>query len=79
MSSIMINISLVFLDLCFKSAVLKKVSFKKIIKCVAVISKKLGFDLYEIGILLGQLQKYKDKEDLFDLDFFITKQSPLNW
>jgi hypothetical protein len=68
-----------FLDSCFRSAALKKVSFKKIIKYVAAISKRLGFDLYEIGILLNQLQKYKDEEDPFDLDLSIVKQSLLNW
>jgi hypothetical protein len=79
MSLMIINISLVFFKSRFRSAALKKVSFKKIIKCVATIGKRLGFDLYEIGILLGQLQKYKDEEDLFDLDLSIAKQSPLNW
>uniref|UniRef100_U9UDG3 HAT C-terminal dimerisation domain-containing protein n=1 Tax=Rhizophagus irregularis (strain DAOM 181602 / DAOM 197198 / MUCL 43194) TaxID=747089 RepID=U9UDG3_RHIID len=52
----------------FRSAALKKVSLKKIIKCVVAIGKRLGFDLYEI-----------DEEDPFDLDLSIAKQSSLNW
>ena len=44
-----------FLDPYFRSATLKKISFKRIIKCVASIGKRLGFDLYEIDILLNQL------------------------
>ena len=42
------------------------------------IRKRLGFDLYEIDILLNQLQKYKDKEDPFDLEFFLANKSSLN-
>ena len=45
-----------FLDFHFRSAALKKISFKRIIKYVALIGKRLGFDLYKIDILLNQLQ-----------------------
>ena len=44
-----------FLDPRFRSAALKKLSFKRITKCVASIGQRLGFDLYEIDILLNQL------------------------
>ncbi|PKY36105.1 hypothetical protein RhiirB3_458023 [Rhizophagus irregularis] len=40
----------------FRSVALKKVFLKKIIKCVAAIGKRLGFDLYKIDILLSQLR-----------------------
>ena len=80
MSSIMINISPVFfLDLCFRSATLKKISFKRIIKCIVSIGKRLGFDLYKIDILLNQLQQYKEEKDPFDMDLSLAKKSPLNW
>jgi hypothetical protein len=39
-----------FLDPRFRSAALKKISLKKIIRCVASIGKRLEFDLYEIDI-----------------------------
>ena len=66
-----------FLDLYFRSAALKKLSFKRITKCVASIGQRLGFDLYEIDILLDQLQQYKDINDPFDLDLSFAKKSPL--
>ncbi|GET58119.1 ribonuclease H-like domain-containing protein [Rhizophagus irregularis DAOM 181602=DAOM 197198] len=45
-----------FLNSHFRSAALKKVFLKKIIKCVAAIGKRLGFNLYKIDILLSQLR-----------------------
>ena len=68
-----------FLDPRFRSAALKKISFKRIIKCVASIGQRLGFDLYEIDILLNQLQQYKEEKDPFDMDLSLAKKSPLNW
>ena len=68
-----------FLDLHFRSAVLKKLSFKRITKCVASIGQRLGFDLYEIDILLDQLQQYKDINDPFDLDLSFAKKDLLKW
>jgi hypothetical protein len=68
-----------FLDPNFRSAALKKISLKRIIRCVASIRKRLGFNLYEIDILLNQLQKYKDEEDPFDPDLSIAKQNPISW
>ena len=68
-----------FLDPRFRGAALKKVSFKRIIKCVASIGQRLGFDLYEIDILLNQLQQYKEEKDPFDMDLSLAKKSPLNW
>jgi hypothetical protein len=68
-----------FLDSRFRSAALKKISFKRIIKCVVSIGQRLEFDLYESDILLDQLQQYKEEKDPFDLDLSIAKKSPLNW
>jgi len=68
-----------FLDPRFRSAGLKKLSFKRIIKCVALIGQRVGFDLYEIDILLNQLQQYKEEKDPFDMDLSLAKKSPLNW
>ena len=45
-----------FLDSHFRSIALKKNSFRRIIRCVALIGQKLGFNLYEINVLLNQLQ-----------------------
>jgi hypothetical protein len=42
-----------------------------------LIRKRLEFDLYEIDILIGQLQKYKNEEDLFDLNTSIAKAEPI--
>ena len=67
------------LDPCFRSAALKKVSFRRIIRCVASIGQRLGFNLYEIDILLDQLQQYKEEKEPFDLDLSLAKKSPLNW
>ena len=75
----MINILPVFSGSPFQKCSTKKISFKKIIKCVASIGKRLGFDLYEIDILLNQLQQYKEEKDPFDMDLFLAKKSPLNW
>ena len=75
----MINISPVFSGFPFQKCGTKKISFKRIIKCVASISKRLGFDLYEIDILLNQLQQYKEEKDPFDMDLSLAKKSPLNW
>ena len=44
-----------FLDPRFRSAALKRISFKRISKCVASIGQRLGFDLFEIDVLLDQL------------------------
>ena len=68
-----------FLNPCFRSAVLKKLSFKRITKCVVSMGQRLGFDFYEIDILLDQLQQYKDINNPFDLNFSFTKKSPLKW
>ena len=62
-----------FLDPHFRSAALKKISFKKVIKCVASIGKRLRFDLYKIDILLNQLQQYKNEDDSFDLELSFAK------
>ena len=57
MSLMMINtLCVFFLDSYFRSAALKKLFFKKITKCITLIGQRLGFDLYEIDILLDQLQ-----------------------
>ena len=58
----------------FQKCSTKKISFKKIIKCVASIGKRLGFDLYEIDILLNQLQQYKEEKDPFDMDLSLAKK-----
>ena len=68
MSSMIINISPVFSGSLFQKCGTKKISLKRIIKCVALISKRIGFDLYEIDILLNQLQQYKEEKDPFDMD-----------
>jgi hypothetical protein len=68
-----------FLDPRFRSAALKKSSFKRIIKCIASIGQRLGFDFHEIDILLDQLQQYKEGKDPFDLELSFVKKSPLNW
>jgi hypothetical protein len=68
-----------FLDPRFRSAALKKSSFKRIVKCVASIGQRLGFDLYEMDILLNQIQQYKEEKDPFDLELSFAKRSPLNW
>ena len=57
----------------------KKISFKRIIKYVASIGKRLGFDIYEIDILLNQLQQYKEEKNPFDIDLSFAKKSPFNW
>ena len=46
---------------------------------ILTIGKRLGFDLYEIDILLNQLQQYKEEKDPFDMDLSLVKKSPLNW
>ena len=61
-----------FLDPRFRSVVLKKISFKRIIKCIASIGKRLRFDLYKIDILLNQLQQYKEEKDPFDMDLSLA-------
>ena len=68
-----------FLDPRFRGAPLKKISFKRVIKCIVSIGKRLGFDLYEIDVVLDQLQKYKNEEDPFDLDISIAKNNPISW
>jgi len=68
-----------FLDPRFRGAPLKKISFKRVIKCIVSIGKRLGFDLHEIDIVLDQLQKYKNEEDPFDLDISIAKNNPISW
>src|SRR2546430_16101646 len=45
----------------------------------ASIGQRLGFDLYEIDILLNQLQQYKEEKDPFDMNLSLAKKSPLNW
>ena len=68
-----------FLDPRFKNAPLKKCAFKRILKCVAFIGKRLGFDRYECGVLCDQMMKYKDGKDPFDLDHTIIQDNPSKW
>ena len=68
-----------FLDPRYRSAALKKSSFKRIVKCIALIGQRLGFDFHEINILLNQLQQYKEGKDPFDLELSFVKKDPLNW
>ena len=68
-----------FLDPRFRHALLKKVAFKRILRCVASIGKRLGFDRYECGALCTQLTKYKEEQDPFDLDPSVIQDSPIEW
>lgn len=68
-----------FLDPRFRHAPLKKVAFKRILRCVASIGKRLGFDRYECGALCTQLTKYKEEQDPFDLDPSVIQDSPIEW
>ena len=68
-----------FLDPRFRSAALKRISFRRISKCVASIGQRLGFDLFEIDVLLNQLQQFRDVKEPFDLDLSFAKRDPLKW
>jgi hypothetical protein len=68
-----------FLDPRFRNAPLKKTAFKRVLRCVASIGKRLGFDRYEADTLCDQIQKYNDEQDPFDLDIGYAKDSPMNW
>jgi len=62
-----------FLDPHMRNIPLKKTCFKRIIKCVASTGKRLGFDLYEMDVLLDQFQKY------IDLDLSVAKKNLCRW
>ena len=68
-----------FLDPRFKGAPLKDCAFKRILRCVASIGKRLGFDRYKADILCNQIEQYKDEKGPFDLDIGYAKDNPMKW
>jgi hypothetical protein len=69
-----------FLDPRFKGAPLKKkVTDRRILRCVGSIGQRLGFDLYEIETLFDQLEKYRKGAYPFDLELIVAKNNPMRW
>lgn len=68
-----------FLDPRLRSTAIKDVAFRRIIRCVCSIGQRLGFDRYEIDVLLNQLDQYKEGKEPFDLDLSLAKKSLLIW
>jgi len=68
-----------FLDPRFRGAPLKDCAFKRVLRCVASIGKRLGFDRYEADILCDQIEQYKDEKGPFDLDIGYAKDNPMKW
>lgn len=68
-----------FLDPRYRHAPLKKAAFRRILRCVASIGKRLGFDRYECGVLCTQLTKYKEEKDPFDLDPSVIQDNLIEW
>ena len=68
-----------FLNSQFRHAPLKRRAFSRILKCAVSIGKRMGFDLYECGVLCDQLVKYKEGKDPFDLDTSVIQVNPNKW
>ena len=67
-----------FLDPRFRAALLKKCALKRVLRCATSISKRMGFDHYEADTLCGQIRKYINEEESFDLDIGYAKDGVIN-
>ena len=68
-----------FLDPQFKAAPFKKCTLKRVLRCATSISKRMGFDHYETDTLCGQICKYINEEEPFDLNIGYAKDGTMNW
>ena len=68
-----------FLDPRFRAAPLKKCALKRVLRCATSISKRMGFDRYEADTLCGQIHKYINEQEPFDLDIGYAKDDAMNW
>lgn len=68
-----------FLDPRFRSRPLKDKAYKRIVRCITTIGKRLGFDLMESRALCEQIKEYRDNKHPFDLDETCAEKDPLNW
>src|SRR5579859_2360223 len=68
-----------FLDPRFRSRPLKEKAYKRTVRCITTIGKRLGFDLMESRALCEQIRKYRDNEHPFDLEQGFADKNPLNW
>ena len=68
-----------FLDPRFRSRPLKEKAYKRTVRCITTIGKRLGFDLMESRALCEQIRKYRDNEHPFDLEEGFADKNPLNW
>ena len=62
-----------------RSSTQKKVTDRRILRCVGSIGQRLGFDLYEIETLFDQLEKYRKGAYPFDLELIVAKNNPMRW